>query len=59
MAVKEKVLTLSQLIALQSIDADIARLVNKKAAIMTEAGLDPTKKYSMTPEGVVTEPEDS
>ena len=53
-----KVLTLSQQVAIEAIQADIVRLRNKLRTVMEEAGLDPDKKYSISPAGVVTDASD-
>lgn len=56
MAVKDstKLLTLSQQVAIEAINADIGRLRMKLRAVMAEAGLDPDGRYSVSLDGEVT-----
>ena len=48
-------LTLAQQVAIEAINADIARLRNKLRAVMVEAGLNPDGRYSISIDGEVTE----
>ena len=48
-------LTLTQLTAIEAVQAEVAAAQRKLAAIMAESGLDTNKPYRISPDGTVEE----